>query len=362
MTTLLLSMLTLFFSCNSAETDLPPGIYATIATNKGDITVQLEYTQTPVTVANFIALATGKNSFVVGDKKGKPFYDGLKFHRVIKDFMIQGGDPEGNGTGGPGYKFDDEITQLSHNGGGILSMANSGPATNGSQFFITHKETPWLDGRHTVFGKVIKGMEVVNLIEVNDEIKTVTIIQVGEDAKKFDAEKIFTEYFGNKEKAKLAADEKTKKVKEKKVAYFELNKKSATKTESGLLIKKLVDGSGQKPTEGETVYIHYAGYLENGELFDTSYRDIAAEYYKLNPGRDSAGGYKPIEFKYSSKPGGFITGFSEGLAKMSFGEKAILYIPSYLGYGENGAGDIIPPNANIIFEVELIKKTQLQGK
>ena len=200
MTTLFISLLSLLFSCTS--TPLNDGIYAEIETNKGKIVVKLEYQKTPVTVANFISLAEGKNTFVKPELKGKPYYDGLKFHRVIKDFMVQGGDPEGSGSGGPGYKFKDEITDLSHSKGGILSMANAGPETNGSQFFITHRETPWLDGKHTVFGEVVEGMNVVNAIEQNDVIKKVTIIRKGAAAKLFNAEKTFSDYVQNQQKEK----------------------------------------------------------------------------------------------------------------------------------------------------------------
>ncbi len=175
------------------------GIFAEIETNKGKILIQLEYQKAPITVANFIALSEGTNSEVKDEKlKGKPFYDGLKFHRVIADFMIQGGDPAGNGSGGPGFSFKDEFTDLKHDKPGILSMANSGPKTNGSQFFITHKATPWLDGKHTVFGNVVTGMDVVNSIAQDDVIVKITIIRKGSEAKKFDAAKIFTDYFLNK--------------------------------------------------------------------------------------------------------------------------------------------------------------------
>mgnify|MGYP003560493945 FL=1 len=175
------------------------GIFAEISTSKGKIVVALEYKKTPITVANFISLAEGKNSQVAEKLKEKPYYNGLKFHRVIANFMIQGGDPDGNGSGGPGYKFVDEITDLTHNGAGILSMANAGAGTNGSQFFITHKETAWLDGKHTVFGHVVSGQDVVNKIAQDDVINSIVIIRNGKDAKKFKAEKIFAEYFGKKE-------------------------------------------------------------------------------------------------------------------------------------------------------------------
>lgn len=362
MTALFLSFMTLLFSCNSNDYNLTDGLYAELETTKGKIVVQLEYKKAPITVANFVSLATGKNSFVKNELKGKPFYNGLKFHRVIKDFMIQGGDPEGTGAGGPGYSFEDEITDLSHSKGGVLSMANAGPGTNGSQFFITHRETPWLDGKHTVFGQVVVGMDVVNSIEMNDVITKVTIMQIGTDAQLFNAEKTFKDYVDNIQRTKEEKDGKTKEIKAKKLAYFEEIKKTATKSETGLVYKIIQKGSKEKPAEGTKVLIHYAGYLENGDLFDTSYREVAEEFLKLNKDKDMAGGYKPIEFDFTTKPGGFIVGFSEGLSKLAYGEKIVLFIPSYLGYGERGAGGVIPPNANIIFEVELIKKTNLSAK
>ena len=179
-------------------------IHAKINTNKGDILINLEFEKTPMTVANFIGLAEGK---IKNDAKelGVPYFNNLKFHRVIADFMIQGGDPEGTGRGGPGYNFPDEFhPDLKHDVPGILSMANSGPSTNGSQFFITHKETPWLDNKHTVFGKVIEGQEVVNKITQNDIMNTITIIRNGKTAENFDAVKIFTSK--QKEIKKIAKD------------------------------------------------------------------------------------------------------------------------------------------------------------
>ena len=172
------------------------GLYVDIQTNKGDILINLTFKETPVTVANFVSLSEGKNKEVNSEFKGKKYYDGLIFHRVIENFMIQGGDPAGTGRGGPGYNFKDEFNEnLIHDSAGILSMANSGPKTNGSQFFITHKETPWLNGKHTVFGKVIKGIETVDLIEQNDTIKNVSIIRKGREARAFNASKIFSNHF-----------------------------------------------------------------------------------------------------------------------------------------------------------------------
>lgn len=353
------------------------GIFATISTSKGDIIVQLEYVKTPVTVANFISLAEGKNAFVANEKKiGKPFYDGLKFHRVIKDFMIQGGDPEGNGTGGPGYAFKDEITDLKHNQPGILSMANSGPKTNGSQFFITHKETPWLDGKHTVFGHVTQGMNVVNAIAQDDQIITILVARKGAAAKAFDASKIFSDYYFNKAEedkkdALLEAENKRKQdslmaaskkayfekfgsVISAKKAYFEATKPTATVTESGLAYKITQKGTGIKPANGATFNFNYAGYFEDGSLFDSSFEDVCKEYGMHNPQRAAQNGYRPFPFE-AGKKDGLIPGFIEGLEQMTYGDKAIIFIPSKLGYGERGAGGVIPPNANIIFELEMIE-------
>lgn len=354
------------------------GIFAIIATNKGDITVELEYKKAPVTVANFITLAEGKNTFVTDEKlKGKPFFDGLKFHRVIKDFMIQGGDPSGNGSGGPGYSFKDEFTDLKHNKPGILSMANSGPATNGSQFFITHKETPWLDAKHTVFGHVTQGMDVVNAIVQNDVITKVIIVRKGTLAQKFDAPKVFTDYFNDKSedqkkqdlvnaeaKAKHAAMQAEAKkvyldkygaVVTAKAAYFATAKATATTTPSGLIYKIVKKGNGVKPIDGSTFFFHYAGYFEDGALFDSSYEDVSKEFGKYDASRAAQNGYQAFPFE-AGKKDGMIPGFMQALALMSYGDKVVAFIPAKLAYGERGAGDVIPPNTNLIFELELFEK------
>lgn len=356
----------LLVSCNNAHSNLPDGLYAEIKTNKGDIIVKLDYEKAPITVANFVTLAEGKNTFVDSQFKGKPFYDGLKFHRVIPQFMIQGGDPHGDGTGDAGYIFRDEITEMRFDKGGVLAMANSGPGTNSSQFFITHVETPWLEGKHTIFGHVIdKGMETVNKIEQNDEILKVSIIRNGTAAKKFDAVKVFTSFFSHeaenqKKQALISAENKKlyeakyKEVIAKKVAYFETQKKTAIKTGSGLAYKVVVKGKGKKPKVGSALYIHYAGFLENGELFDTSLETVARDFGKFDQRRCDARQYLPIPFEAGRKDG-MIPGFIEGIEKLSFGDKAILFIPSPLAYGAQGAGGVIPPNANIIFEIELLE-------
>ncbi|MFA9190036.1 peptidylprolyl isomerase [Flavobacterium sp. FZUC8N2.13] len=344
------------------------GIFATINTNKGAIVLELDFQKTPITVANFISLAQGKNDFVTDKKlKGKPFFDGLKFHRVISDFMIQGGDPQGTGAGGPGYSFKDEfIPELKFDKGGILAMANSGPKTNGSQFFITHKDTPWLNGKHTIFGHVVEGMNVVDSISQDDVIKNIIITQKGSLAKKFKAEQVFANYFNNKaqeEKKEAEAKAEAERVqKEKmaalvteKVAYLNTQKATATTTPSGLVYKIIQKGTGIKPAAGTTVYFHYTGFLEDGNLFDSSREEVAKEYSKHNEMRAMQGGYNPFPFEIGKKDG-MIPGFIEAIDLLSFGDKIIAFIPSKLAYGESGAGGVIPPNATLIFEIEIFEK------
>ena len=305
------------------------GMYAKIKTNKGDIMLELEFEKTPLTVANFVGLAEGK---IKNNKKevGEPYYDGLKFHRVIADFMIQGGCPDGNGMGGPGYQFPDEIhPDLKHSGPGILSMANAGPGTNGSQFFITHKETPWLDGKHTVFGKVTEGQDVVDAIAQDDKIIEIDIIRKGENAKKFDSKAIFDKEL---EKLEKQAEEKAKKAKE----AIDALKKGAKVTSSGLAYKIIKKGTGAKAEAGKTVSVHYTGKLSNGTKFDSS--------YDRN---------QPIEFELGR--GRVIKGWDEGISLLNVGSKATFIIPPDLAYGARGAGGVIPPNATLIFDVELVE-------
>lgn len=364
------------------------GIFAEIYTNKGKIALQLEFQKTPITVANFITLAEGKNEFVTNDRKGKPYYNGLKFHRVIANFMIQGGCPLGTGAGDPGYKFKDEFDpSLKHDKPGILSMANSGPTTNGSQFFITHKDTPWLNNKHSIFGHVIEGQKAVDAIAQDDVIEKVVIVRKGKLAKKFDAVKVFSEYMKMKPEldkkeaeenrikaeanAKLEAERKQKEAEAKAIADKEMKEKlgpllaakvaelaalkaKTTTTASGLQYNILQKGTGVKPAEGKDIYVHYAGYLEDGTLFDSSYEAINKMYGKFDQNRANQNGYQPFPFKYGSK-GGLIPGFLEGINNMNFNDKAIFFIPANLGYGERGAGNVIPPNSNIIFEVEILE-------
>lgn len=350
---LLLLAVTSFYSCKDEHSNLPDGLYADIETNKGHIIVELDYKKAPVTVANFVTLAEGKNEFITNKNlKKKPFFDGLKFHRVIEDFMIQTGDPLGTGSGDTGYKFKDEFTDLKFDKGGILAMANNGPATNSSQFFITHVETPWLNGKHTIFGHVVeKGQEVVNQIKQDDNIVSVSIIRNGEAAKKFDAVKVFHDYFSeiSKEQSKYAG------VQKEKAGSLAALKSKTTKTSTGLEYIITEKGTGKKPTTGAQVYISYSGFLEDGTLFDSSSEDVSKTFGKFIEEKAKANGYQPIPFTAGSKQG-LIPGFIEGIEHLSFGDKAVIFIPSHLAYGATGAGGVIPPNANIIFEIQLLEK------
>ena len=315
------------------------GLFAELITNKGRIVILLEHEKAPMTVGNFVGLAQGlmKNNKM---EKGVPFYDGLIFHRVIPNFMIQGGCPLGSGTGDPGYKFPDEFhSDLKHEGPGILSMANSGPNTNGSQFFITHNSTPHLDNKHSVFGKVVEGMQVVidiANVERNQRdkpnqdvvLEKINIIRNGSSAEKFDALVSFE---------KGTADFRKEELEKQKAMQDQLNKvsKGAKKTSSGLMYKIDKKGKGAKAIVGDTVSVHYTGTLANGKKFDSS----------LDRGQ-------PLQVVLGETP--LVPGFTEGLTLLNKGSKATLIMPSDLGYGERGYPGVIPPNSVIIFEVEIV--------
>jgi len=304
------------------------GLYAKFNTSKGVILVNLEFEKTPGTVGNFVALAEGNLENSV-KPQGTPYYDGLKFHRVIPDFMIQGGCPQGTGTGHPGYKFDDEFhPDLKHSGPGVLAMANSGPGTNGSQFYITHIATDWLDNKHTVFGNVVEGQDVVDSVAQGDIIESLEIIRQGEAAEKFNAIEAFRTFEGSREK-RIAA--------EREAARAELDKLAAgfDETESGLRYQIIQKGEGKKAEKGNTVFVHYKGQLADGTVFDSSYK------------RNS-----PLDFQVGV--GQVIPGWDEGICLLNVGDKARLVIPSDLGYGAAGAGGVIPPNATLVFDVELM--------
>ena len=357
---LLLVSSILFTACNDEYKSFEDGIYANIETNKGKIIVQLFPEEAPLTVANFITLAEGTNSKVTDSLKGKKFYDGITFHRVIKDFMIQGGDPLGNGQGGPGYKFYDEFNpKLRHDSKGVLSMANSGFNTNGSQFFITYKPTPWLDaytnenqlkdcsnprvGCHSVFGKVVSDLDVLDSIANSDVIKKITIVKKGAVAKEFDAVKVFEEEISKsaeKELERLAEIEKSEKVRLEKFAidqkafYEKMDVKKAKKQASGLQILTFKKGSGKRFKSSIEASINYSMYLANGNMIQST--------------KDAA----PFKFILDKKP--LIPGVKEAISKMRVGGKVRLFIPYYLGYGEAGGGPF-PKKADLIFDLELLK-------
>lgn len=313
---------------NLKMTAMQDGIYAKFHTKRGNILVKLTHDKTPGTVGNFVGLAEGQLENKV-KPMGTPYYDGLKFHRVISDFMIQGGCPQGQGSGGPGYQFDDEFhPELKHDCPGVLSMANAGPGTNGSQFFITHVETAWLDGKHTVFGYVVEGQDIVDAIAQGDAMDKVEIIRVGAEAEQWNAIEAFRTFEGSREKRMAEEKRKAEEALEKLAAGFD-------STDSGLRYKIIQKGSGAKAAKGKKVSVHYSGSLENGMVFDSSYKRK-----------------QPIDFVLGI--GQVIEGWDEGIQLLQVGDKARFVIPSHLGYGSRGAGGVIPPNATLIFDVELM--------
>ena len=324
----------------NANWDKTDGLYAVFNTNKGKIVVQLEYVKVPMTVGNFVSLIEGTNN-KTKVRQGKPFYDGLKFHRVIPNFMIQGGDPLGSGMGDPGYKFPDEFdASLRHTGPGVLSMANAGPGTNGSQFFITHVATPWLNDKHSIFGHVVFGQAVVNAIATDDTMTTVRVVRVGKAAKGFDAAKAFAT--GQEAAAKKEEEAKKKAEEANKIALAAWDTKvkakypTAKRTASGLYYVIDQEGTGALAQPGQTVVAHYTGTLfEDGKKFDSS----------LDRGA-------PFEFPIGQRR--VIAGWDEGFALLKVGTKGKLIIPYQLAYGDRGAGGAIPPKADLVFEVEML--------
>ena len=348
-----LIILIINFSCNMSQKNNNDAIYASIETSKGIIKTQLFFNLTPVTVANFISLAEGENKEVSDQYKGKKYYNGITFHRVIPDFMIQGGDPTGTGSGSPGYNFKDEfVDELKHDSAGILSMANAGPGTNGSQFFITHKETPWLDGAHTVFGNVVEGQDIVDKIEQGDSIINIEIIRQGNSAKKFNAPKIFTNHFKEEEKRKKEKEKALEKLKKDVSKIHSDLKEKSTETETGLKFFINEKGDGDMVDENKVILTHYAVYFEDGNLLDTSILEIAEKFNMFDNRRAQAGGYSPIEAKVGAKDM-MIQGFKEGLKLLKTGDKATLFLPYYLAYGETESRGI-PAKSNLIFEVEIV--------
>lgn len=327
-------------SCKPAKyPDLKDGLYADIETNKGDILLELYQEDVPLAVSNFVSLAEGDNTRVTDSLKGKKYYDGLTFHRVLKDFMIQGGDPLANGSGGPGYKFEDEFPRDSlgnlkykHNAAGVLSMANGGPGSNGSQFFITHKATPWLDGIHSVFGKVESGQNIVDSIAQRDTIMRVSIIRVGSKANKFDAAKVFETQLKNSVALKKKRIEEAKKA---QIAYQKSQGfDDAKETPSGLRILTIKKGKGKKFSSKVPVTMHYAMLLANGKMIQTTFE------------RD------PFTFTLDKQP--MIKGVNEAIVNMRQGGRVRLFIPYNLGYGKAPYGPF-PAESDLIFELEILK-------
>jgi len=308
------------------------GVFAIMQTSKGSIVLELFYDKTPLTVTNFVGLAEG----TLDAAKGKPFYDGLTFHRVIADFMIQGGDPEGTGRGGPGYRFADECRDdLVFDKPGYLAMANAGPGTNGSQFFITHVPTDWLNGKHTIFGQVVNAdsQKVVNAVQQGDKIEKLTIVRQGEAAKAFTATQ--ADFDKLAEEAKIAAAEKAKAANAKKITEVEKAFPGYAKDSNGIYFKTTKEGSGSKIGGRKNVACEYKGYLVDGRVFDQSK------------------GRGPLEFVTDG--GQMIPGFDIMVQDMKVGEKRTIVIPSELAYGPNGIPGVIPGGAYIAFDVELVR-------
>jgi len=354
-------------ACKSAKyPNLKDGLYADIQTNHGDMLAELYYKATPGTVANFVSLAEGTNTYVADSLKGKHYYDGTKSHRVIKNFMLQAGDRTATGMGDPGYKFADEfVDTLTFTKKGQLAMANSGPATNGSQFFITEKATEWLNFRHAIFGQIIQGEDVISKItdeQTSEEdsrpknpviIKKIEIIRVGKDAQKWDAPKVFDAFM----KEQNAKAQKLESQNEKNLALMAEQEAKAVAQPSGIKILKLKEGNGVKPQIGSNVLVNYAGFLRaTGDLFDTNIAEIAKENDAYDAARaaDPQYGYIPYAWKYSPEEG-LIAGFKEALLSMKVGDRVRVFIPSALAYGKEGFGNgVIPPDADLVFEIEIV--------
>lgn len=306
------------------------GLFAVIETQKGDIVCELFYKETPLTVTNFVGLAEGTLSAA----NKKPFYNGLKFHRVIANFMIQGGDPRGNGTGGPGYRFPDEIVpSFKFDGAGVLAMANAGPGTNGSQFFITHTATPWLNGKHTIFGKVVIGQNVVDAVKQGDQIKSVTIIRNGDDAKAFTATQADFDRLSDAVVAQMKAAEE--KAQAAMLAKLDQKYGDFTKLDNGIRYKVLKTGTGSKIGQKADITVKYKGYLLDDTVFDDS------DYHE------------PLRFVTAG--GQMIPGFDLMCQDMCLNEKRTIVLPPEFGYGSRSIGDIIPANSYLVFDIEVIQ-------
>ena len=352
-------------SCKAQYPDLEDGIYAEIITSKGVMLAKLAEDKAPITVANFVSLAEGSNTMVDDKYKKKKFYNSTIFHRVMDGFMIQGGDPIGTGQGNPGYKFRGEFhPDLKHDKPGILSMANSGPNTNGSQFFITEVPKPHLDNGYNVFGELVLGLNIqdsISNVKVGNKNKPITdvfieelnIIRKGRSAKSFDASEIFNNHFAEDERLKKEKKAKAEAVLKTTLEKFEMQRIKATPLDSGLKYFISEKGSGKKLPNEAKVSTHYAVYFESGKLLETSKLEIAEALNVVNKKRKAANKYEPITADIGPDAR-MIPGFKEGLQQLSVGDKATLFIPYHLAYGEAGTRGI-PGKSNIIFEVEIIE-------
>ena len=361
----------LFVACQDRHNDLKDGLYAEFRTNYGTMVAELFYDKTPITVSNFVALAEGNHPDVQEDFKDINYFNGIIFHRVMDKFMIQGGDPEGSGRGGPGYQFNDEITDLIHDKPGILSMANAGPGTNGSQFFITEVPTPWLDGKHTVFGELVKGIEIQDSISnvktgignrpINDVvISELNILRKGQKANEFNAvetwmnkneiektSKAKEEIEAEKDFIKMDSFAKIERIKLKKYEEKSILKKSGIKIH---IIKK---GKGIKPKDGNIVELYYEGYLTNGVLFASNKKNINIKYGYYKSDREEKGHYDPITMELN-KNMQLIEGFKEAIYTMNVGDEIYCYIPSNMAYGKEAKGNTIPANSDLIFIINMV--------
>ncbi|WP_179344874.1 peptidylprolyl isomerase [Winogradskyella ursingii] len=375
-TALIVLMVLVNISCQERYPELEDGLYAEFVTNKGNMVAELYYDKVPVTVANFVALAEGEHPLVKEEYKNKRYYDGTTFHRVIDNFMIQGGDPTATGSGDPGYRFADEFhPDLKHDKPGVLSMANSGPASNGSQFFIMEKEWPGLDNRHAVFGQVVEGMEVHDSISnvpvVNPQarnhkpiddvvIEKVNIIRKGSEAKAFKAPKVFEEEMPKIEERQQQRKEEERKKAEAlaQEAQDEFLKKNEEmegrriESPTGMAMIFTKEGDGPQPNASQRVKIDCAGYFEDGTLFWTTWKEVAEKNGKYDERQEQAGNYQPFTMPYN-ETATLVAGFREAMLNMKVGDRARVFIPYYLGYGDTGNPPVIPPRTNLIFDIEL---------
>jgi cyclophilin family peptidyl-prolyl cis-trans isomerase len=334
-------------SCSKAE--YPEGLYAELHTNKGLIVLSLEFDKTPMTVAHFIGLTEGR---IDNDAlpEGVPFYDGTKFHRVVPGHVIQAGAPVTEGDGRLGYMFPNEIhPDLSHNRAGMVGVANGGPHTNGSQFYITLGDRSYLDGDYTVFGEVIQGMDVISKIIQGDVIKTIRIIRIGKQAKRFRSD---TQAFLD---LKLRVQNRVKEQAEKKEieesATIDERWPEAVEEESGSRYVIIQEGEGETARTGNKIRVRYTGEVLEGQKFFSTVDgnpsdEQPAEEFIMELGKNRVN-----------------SGLDQALNQMREGEKRILILPSRLAYGTGGfyakerkgkKRFVISPNSTLVYEVELL--------